>query len=168
MNTDTAKIHYNSTSPIDLDLIFGIDTKLFIDEHDHQISVNHHNKEVDIIQIYSSTGDDNQNPIHNCEGPNCEKAFHTTLTENNIEPLSRKAVTDFLNQLASEYDNCIYRVKGFIKLQEEGLFIMNFAFGRFELHAVSGRIDENILLKLTVMGIDLKRAVAKFEKFFLR
>lgn len=76
------------------------------------------------------------------------------------EGLERDAVDDALGALSKE---SIWRVKGFIKLKGSGVYILNWAFGRFELTPMLEISGENEVVRLTVMGEhgEVKRAIRK-------
>lgn len=77
------------------------------------------------------------------------------------EPLTKELISKFLEKLPSED---VWRVKGFLRLaansnsdSESSYHILNWAFGRYELHAASERMSERlgkegIEVRLTVMG----------------
>lgn len=80
-----------------------------------------------------------------------------------ISPYTKKHFEAFLESLSN---NDIYRLKGFIRLTQEHnkeeisqLYIVNHAFGRYTLTPIQRSLnnsdDELILIKITIMGIDL-------------
>jgi G3E family GTPase len=146
LNTDTPKIKCEGKNGVSPDLIFGIDTKLFdlaskfSELIDPRIE-NHHQSEIDLIQIIMS------------RQPNLL-----------ISPFTKKHFEAFLESLSN---NDIYRLKGFIWLTQEynkeevsQLYIVNHAFGRYTFTPIQRSLnnpdDEPILIKITIMGIDLK------------
>jgi len=146
LNTDTPKIRCEGKNGVSPDLIFGIDTKLFdlavkfSELIDPRIE-NHHQNEIDLIQVIVP-----RQPY--------------SLTS----PFTRKHFETFLESLSN---NDIYRLKGFIWLMQETneekinqLYIVNHAFGRYTLTPVQRSLnnsdDELILIKITIMGVDLK------------
>lgn len=81
-----------------------------------------------------------------------------------ISPYTKKHFETFLESLSN---NDIYRLKGFIWLTQEHnkeeisqLYIVNHAFGRYTLTPIQRSLnnsdDELILIKITIMGIDLR------------
>ena len=143
LNTDTPKIKCESKNGVSPDLIFGIDTKLFdlatksSELIDPKIE-NHHQNEVDLIQV--------------------------VVLRQSSSSFTNQSFETFLQSLSS---NDIYRLKGFVWLTQESkekennqLYIVNHAFGRYTLipiqRPLSNSDGENILLKITIMGVDLK------------
>src|SRR4051794_40337721 len=88
-----------------------------------------------------------------------------------ISPFTKKHFEAFLESLSN---NDIYRLKGFIRLTQEPnkeevsqLYIVNHAFGRYTLTPIERSLnnsdDESILIKITIMGIDLKIHLQKIK-----
>ncbi|RUS18915.1 hypothetical protein BC937DRAFT_88166, partial [Endogone sp. FLAS-F59071] len=153
LNTDTPKVRCDPHGSISPDLIFGLDTRLFetqydrthiIDElltpgtHENEIlkgdGGKHQENEVDLIQVTRRVG----------QG----------------EVLQRNGFEAFLKTLPKED---VYRLKGFVRLHDdsdEGLYIINHAFGRYTFTRVKNEktLDhtKDILVKVTVMGQGLK------------
>ncbi|RGB37918.1 CobW/HypB/UreG, nucleotide-binding domain-containing protein [Rhizophagus diaphanus] len=146
LNTDTPKIKCEGKNGVSPDLIFGIDTKLFdlaaksSELIDPRIE-NHHQNEIDLIQV-----------------------IMTRQSYSLISPYTKEHFEAFLESLSN---NDIYRLKGFIWLTQEHnkeeisqLYIVNHAFGRYTLTPIQRSLknsdDELILIKITIMGIDLR------------
>ncbi|RIA95967.1 CobW/HypB/UreG, nucleotide-binding domain-containing protein [Glomus cerebriforme] len=144
LNTDTPKVKCEGKNGVSPDLIFGIDTKLFdlatkfSELIDPRIE-NHHQHEIDLIQVIKSCKPD---PL--------------------ISSFTKKHFEIFLESLSN---NDIYRLKGFVRLTQESnednqLYIVNHAFGRYTLTPIQRSLnnsdDEAILIKITIMGVDLK------------
>ncbi|CAB5102340.1 unnamed protein product [Rhizophagus irregularis] len=102
---------------------------------------NHHQNEIDLIQV-----------------------IMTRQSYSLISPYTKKHFETFLESLSN---NDIYRLKGFIWLTQEHnkeeisqLYIVNHAFGRYTLTPIQRSLnnsdDELILIKITIMGIDLR------------
>ncbi|CAB4377204.1 unnamed protein product [Rhizophagus irregularis] len=102
---------------------------------------NHHQNEIDLIQV-----------------------IMTRQSYSLISPYTKKHFETFLESLSN---NDIYRLKGFIWLMQEHnkeeisqLYIVNHAFGRYTLTPIQRSLnnsdDELILIKITIMGIDLR------------
>jgi hypothetical protein len=77
----------------------------------------------------------------------------TTIVNKEGSGLKRKTLIDALDLLPKE---SVYRVKGFVHLQNEDSeaeesksFILNWAFGRFDLIPIT---SQSKLLRLTIMG----------------
>ncbi|KNC98176.1 uncharacterized protein SPPG_06580 [Spizellomyces punctatus DAOM BR117] len=136
LNTDTPKVPALNGS-VNPDLVFGIDTSLFgldTKEADTKtwaglVDPHHMDNEVDVVCLESST-------------------FDYTLNRVELDKL-----------LGSIPSDVIYRIKGLILLSDpDGLFILNWAFGRYELTPVTREIV-GVRVKVTVMGVDMQRWV---------
>ncbi|CAB4410076.1 unnamed protein product [Rhizophagus irregularis] len=126
LNTDTPKIKCEAAKSSEL-----IDPRI----------ENHHQNEIDLIQV-----------------------IMTRQSYSLISPYTKKHFETFLESLSN---NDIYRLKGFIWLTQEHnkeeisqLYIVNHAFGRYTLTPIQRSLnnsdDELILIKITIMGIDLR------------
>ncbi|KAG1148781.1 hypothetical protein G6F37_006595 [Rhizopus arrhizus] len=136
LNTDTPKVKCDKEG-VSPDLVFGLDTELFKVGYSKSNTLEamvfdpHHQKnEVDLIQI---TQDINNNG----------------LTIENLET--------FLKSMPKDD---IYRIKGFVRLNDSQLIIVNHAFGRFSITPVENEETlentKNVQVKITVMGQDLR------------
>ncbi|KAH8551081.1 cobW-domain-containing protein [Umbelopsis sp. PMI_123] len=159
LNTDTPKIKCEGTHGVSPDVLFGLDTKLFQISMDktqraeelmftsvpggapaaHHAHGKHHENEVDLIQV-------------------CE-------TLDTAKPLAFDQFEAFLKTLPKED---IYRLKGFVRLQEgdeQRLHIINHSFGRYTFTAVTAAETlekaSQYVIKITVMGQDLRMYVDK-------
>ncbi|KZT41272.1 cobW-domain-containing protein [Sistotremastrum suecicum HHB10207 ss-3] len=133
LNDLTPKLRCHGRNGVSPDVIFGIDSKLFLQGQPHEDSAAHepHDTEVETL-----TG---PAPV--------------------VQPLSAALLESALATLPKE---SIYRVKGFIHYKEVdgpsapiSSFILNWAFGRFDLtplqgQSSSGGPDEGLMF--TVMG----------------
>ncbi|KAJ3381846.1 hypothetical protein HDU92_005091, partial [Lobulomyces angularis] len=163
LNEDTAKIKYDLKFGVTAEMIFGLDTKLFMNSVEtfevdgENFDKRHHFKEIDLIQIKV-------------------KLLANELEKKNSNDYTIKLKGDFENFLNGLSSENIYRVKGFIKLKEdqnhqEKVFILNWAFGKFTLNEIVdvANIDE-FDIKLVVMGVDfvnyLENYVTKFKEYF--
>ncbi|KAI8887335.1 cobW-domain-containing protein [Backusella circina FSU 941] len=138
LNTDTPKVNIDKHG-VSPDLVFGLDTQLFKVAYnkggkleDMPFDPHHQENEVDLIQIIQST---------------------SGVTGN----LKLDAFEAILKTMPKED---IYRIKGFIRLDEGKLFIVNHAFGRWTLTPVENEdtLDntKDVQVKVTVMGQDLR------------
>ncbi len=108
---------------------------------------NHHQNEIDLIQVIVSR-----------------------QSSSLASPFTKKQFEIFLGSLSN---NDIYRLKGFIRLKHEfngesnQLYIVNHAFGRYTLTPIQRSLnnsdDENILIKITIMGVDLRLYLQKIK-----
>lgn len=143
LNTDTPKVKCdkNGVSP---DLVFGLDTPLFkvgYNKHhtleDNVFDPHHQENEVDLIQILQS------------------------VSENK---LSLEQLETFLKSMPKED---IYRIKGFVRLDDGKLSIINHAFSRWTLTPVENEdtLDntKDVQIRITVMGQDLRMYTEKVK-----
>lgn len=123
LNDETPKIKCHPQTGIDPDLIFGLQSKLFL-KHDNDME--HVHDEVE------------------------------TITISPPETLEKCVLIDALALLSRD---AIWRVKGFVGLSDERRYILNWAFGRYELTAYEGSSEG-----ITVMGRrgEVRSASAKF------
>lgn len=168
LNDLTPKIKCKKEKGVDPKLIFGVDSQLFLDAKAATVDITH-NDEVETITIDNETVESHIHTDkcdHNHESYSSEKHEHTgTIREEgarNSGTISKDQLNSALGDLSKE---SVWRVKGFVRL-EEGLFILNWAFGRFVLTALSdgGSQEVDRSIRLTVMGErgEIKRACRKF------
>ena len=135
LNEDTPiiKTFEKEDVAVDPDLVFGLDTRLF-EELNHKVMIDgyiedHESTEIDLLDLQSAID-----------------GF--TITRARLEEILQSCS-------ASE----VYRIKGFIQVEEEGLSILNFAFGRWDITLLKRSLGEGEKgLRLTVM---LPRGSAK-------
>ncbi|KAK7454601.1 hypothetical protein VKT23_011353 [Stygiomarasmius scandens] len=134
LNDLTPKIRCKGRSGVDPQLIFGLESKLFVG--DECMGDHIHNDEVQTLSIFL----DDKNGIE-------RKLFMTTL-----DSLKRESV---------------WRVKGFLKLKDgelSSMFILNWAFGRYDLTEANDLEGHERSIELTAMGErgEVRRGVAGF------
>lgn len=159
----TPKIKCQGRNGVDPGLIFGIDSKLFLESaQDNLVDVTH-GDEVETITIY--------------KGPLACRPHHHHIEEmsqeldnegydalgnssNHVDIIDREVITNGLAGLSKE---SVWRVKGFVKLNE-GVHLLNWAFGRFDLIKVEVATNDAGTVRLTVMGErgEVKKASVKF------
>lgn len=128
LNEDTPiiKTYEKEGVAVDPDLVFGLDTRLF-QELNHKIMIDgyvddHQSSEVDLLDLQSVVED-------------------FSVTRERLEEILKTCST-----------NEVYRIKGFIRIEGEGLSIVNFAFGRWDITALTKKAAEgNTGLRFTVM-----------------
>ena len=164
LNDLTPKVKASRTAGIDLNLLFGLDSKLF--HEPIPVTAPDHDREVQTFTILKGT----EGPVrHRCEpGEECGGEGHSHLE---VEPngpgggrgLERLLLLDALGSLSKE---TIWRVKGFVRLLPENqVYILNWAFGRYELEFCDAQ-NASTVIQLTVMGQrgEMKRLVHKFAE----
>ncbi|KAG6900583.1 hypothetical protein C0993_008300 [Termitomyces sp. T159_Od127] len=160
LNDSTPKIRCNGRNGVDPNLIFGLETRLFLDKKSNLGSeaTPSHNDEVETVTICrgsSKSHNLNHDHCHNC----VEKIKQPSCT---IEDGIVKA--DLVRALGLLSKETVWRVKGFVKLREEGVQILNWAFGRYDLTAMKEGEPQGTIW-LTVMGErgEMRRAIRTFS-----
>jgi G3E family GTPase len=151
LNELTPKIRCNGRNGVDPALIFGIESKLFLDPEECN---DMHHEEVETIRLQRRPGE--RSKCH------CHGDGHSLIMEDNMhesgdhavdaeiekdEVLDEQVLDDALAALSKEV---VWRVKGFVRL-DRGFHIVNWAFGRHELTAVKDYTSTDVIA-LTVMG----------------
>ncbi|KAF8807077.1 cobW-domain-containing protein [Phlegmacium glaucopus] len=124
LNDVTPKIKCQGRNGVDPNLIFGLQSKLFLlsDSEKKESEVEH--DEVETVTVIRGGSHDNDKGI---EKEMLIEALQTLLRE------------------------CVWRAKGFVKLKDGRWLIVNWAFGRYELKDFSG-VDMTGVVRMTVMG----------------
>ncbi|KAJ7494592.1 CobW/HypB/UreG, nucleotide-binding domain-containing protein [Mycena galericulata] len=156
LNDLTPKIRCRGRDGVDPNLIFGLESKLFLEQD--QAFPNHHD-EVQTVSLYTGY----RPTVEHGHGHHHSDS-HTPADKDMDLPdsIDEGVLIDALSGLSKE---SVWRVKGFIRLQGKGVNILNWAFGRFELTAVGDDCMEVGTVKLTVMGErgEVRRAISKFS-----
>lgn len=168
LNDLTPKVCCRGRAGVDPSLIFGLDSKLFLEETEH--SPENHHDEVETVTVFKGLPAPH---IHDHPHPNDDASDHSTIqnaahSENggaiSADPIDKQTLEHALGRLSKE---TVWRVKGFVRTPEGDVQILNWAFGRFDLipHDGDGLKDGRPLL-LTVMGErgEVKRAARKFAE----
>lgn len=167
LNDFTPKILCQGKNGVDPNLIFGLDSKLFLGDAKDEPLTRSHNEEVETLTLYrgSSWSSRHEHGGGDCdctpaEGEKPDHPAHFDGSED-LEGLERDILESALSALSKE---SIWRVKGFVKLKGSGVHILNWAFGRFELTPMLEISGENEVVRFTVMGErgEVKRAIRKF------
>ncbi|KZV62681.1 cobW-domain-containing protein [Peniophora sp. CONT] len=157
LNELTPKVRTAHAS-LDPKLIFGLDSKLFLDPAEAPASNDSHHEEVETATVWRGA-----QPAHTHDHDHDHDHSHADKLQPSADgpALDEPALTAALAPLSKE---TIYRVKGFVRLSD-GLRILNWAFGRFELVDYAGSEEdekelEGVQVRLTVMGErgEVKRA----------
>ncbi|OAX36231.1 cobW-domain-containing protein [Rhizopogon vinicolor AM-OR11-026] len=139
LNLDTPKIKCNGRNGVDPNVLFGIDTKLFMDPVTQGSKDNH--DEVKTLTVYRGFL-----PIcHDHE--HHDKDSCISREEVNVD----RGILE--SALASLNKDSVWRVKGFVRL-DSAIWILNWAFGRYDLTLFKG--DSSFMrdasIRLTIMG----------------
>ncbi|QRV75476.1 COBW/P47K family protein [Ceratobasidium sp. AG-Ba] len=161
LNDLTPKLRCEGKSGVPPDLLFGLDSKQFLDVPDATAKLaGDHHSEVETMTLHRGSAD-----LVPCKHAHDHGHNHTHDSDITAE-LPVLSAELLGNALGTVPKDSVYRVKGFVCTSESGVSVLNWAFGRFELvpltssprnpaveHMVSGD------LLLTVMGAvgDVKR-----------
>ncbi|GLB40581.1 putative cobW-domain-containing protein [Lyophyllum shimeji] len=164
LNELTPKIRCNGRNGVDPNLIFGLDSRLFLDKAPD--ATTSHNDEVQTITLYRGPpkGRPEHNHIHapstNCTACATPETGVVSVSDQIGESVTKEDLIRALDALSKE---SVWRVKGFVRLKEDGFQILNWAFGRFELVRLVDPSEAGETIRLTVMGErgEVKRAVRK-------
>ncbi len=145
LNDSTPKIRCRGRDGVDPDIIFGLESKLFLDVDHHDEA---HHEEVETITIHD-------------ELSNLDKSSQRV-------GLTRRMVEQALGLLSKDV---VWRVKGFLRLvedetQKSNVYVVNWAFGRYEMTPLDAGPSNQEIIKLTVMGErgEVKNASRRFAE----
>ncbi|KAI0073680.1 cobW-domain-containing protein [Panus rudis PR-1116 ss-1] len=160
LNDLTPKVKCEGRNGVEPSLIFGLDSKLYLDKEQTEV---HHHDEVETATIYRGAVPFQKKMPHthdhdhgskecNCDPTSASSSSPQDGTSNtsNVSTspiLAESTLHDALSGLSKE---TVWRVKGFVTT-EKGRHILNWAFGRFDLTPYEGS-EEEAVIKLTVMG----------------
>lgn len=150
LNDGTPKLKCQGQKGVDPALIFGLESQLFRSPVGEELA-NHH-EEVETVTIFR-----NQPPthpsLHNAgEACSCEPLddVREVATGNDRILLHETQLKQALSHLPKD---SVWRVKGFVTLQPQNqAYILNWAFGRYDLVLNMNKPGELDELALTVMG----------------
>ncbi|KAJ6494689.1 CobW/HypB/UreG, nucleotide-binding domain-containing protein [Mycena vitilis] len=153
LNDLTPKIRCQGRTGVDPNLIFGLESKLFLEPG---AAVPSHNDEVETVSLYRGYVPPKHHGHSHQPGPQTV----ADVQQAGLDSIGEEVLTGALDALPKE---SVWRVKGFVRLTGKGVHILNWAFGRFELTALADD-SETGTVKLTVMGErgEVKRAIKKF------
>ncbi|KAI3655053.1 hypothetical protein MP228_000433 [Amoeboaphelidium protococcarum] len=139
LNPDASIHRYMHSDGVDVNLLFGIQSKLDLTDDVGKANVHDHNTEITTLKVLRKKVADSQSSL--------------------IKKLELESLLSGNSMSKDKY----YRIKGYIWLTDKGghvsLYILNWAFGRYQLHDIE---DLDLIqkmagsaLRLTVMGRDL-------------
>ncbi|KAJ3569703.1 hypothetical protein NP233_g4872 [Leucocoprinus birnbaumii] len=138
LNDSTPKIKCQGRNGVDPNLIFGLQSKLFLDPSSIDEKDKAHHDEVETATLYS--GGSLEKHSHNHEEHECSNCInHSSNNHSQVHKgLEREVLARALQSLSKENT---WRVKGFLRLTDNdsttsSVYILNWAFGRYELSAV--------------------------------
>lgn len=149
LNDFTPKIRCKDRK-VDPNLIFGLESKLFINRKEYQSLT--HNDEVQTIRLRRSLPVDR----HSAEQSQNGKEQVVASPNGGVPTLDKQSLDDALKSLSKV---SVWRVKGYIRLDEQD-HILNWAFGRYDL-TKSEKLDNERMIDLTAMGErgEVRRAI---------
>jgi len=150
LNDETPKIKCQGRNGIDPDLIFGLQSKLFLSKNKEWDTIH---DEVETVAVGGKGIIDHRHH------------HHVSEVENNAIEKSR--LIEALGVLSRD---SIWRAKGFVRLNDDKWYIVNWAFGRHELKEYEGDAPTAGSVLLTVMGAqgEVRRGCAKFVAVLCR
>lgn len=143
LNTDTPKV-FSHNRTIHPDLVLGLGTKLFSTAQSALLhspaegDQEHHSREVDIMQL---------------RVPRAE-----------LRHINQAQLRGFLEALPKED---FYRIKGMVRLEDDELHLLNYAFGRYDLVSLPQYCNDDQTLELTFMGQGLGAYQARLQNGLL-
>ncbi|KAJ7158891.1 CobW/HypB/UreG, nucleotide-binding domain-containing protein [Mycena filopes] len=155
LNDLTPKIRCHGRSGVDPELIFGHQSKLFLDSEDQPPAS--HNDEVETLSLYTGYTPSGNHTDH-CHHP---PGTHAPLEAG--EPPTSIDEKELIKALQGLSKETVWRVKGFVRITDKGMHILNWAFGRFELTECDEA--ETGTVRVTVMGErgEVVRAIGKLR-----
>jgi G3E family GTPase len=143
LNDQTPKIKCQGRNGVDPELIFGLQSKLFLSKNKEWEAIH---DEVETVTLGAQGIID-----HHHHYPSGVKG----------EAMEKDRLIEALGVLSRD---SIWRCKGFVKLDDEKWHIVNWAFGRYELKKYEGDAPTAGNMLLTVMGGrgEVRRGCAKF------
>ncbi|KIK62373.1 hypothetical protein GYMLUDRAFT_164381 [Collybiopsis luxurians FD-317 M1] len=165
LNDLTPKLRCDGRNGVNPDLIFGLESKLFLDKSAPNQDPSHID-EVQTLTLYRGSSDKLPHHHHHHE----HEHEHTTngvakTTPSASMSIPKPTLEESLSKIGKE---SVWRVKGFVRLQESNtdtIYILNWAFGRYELTSSDAFVlDNSCSVQLTVMGErgEVRRAIAPF------
>ncbi|KAJ7178613.1 CobW/HypB/UreG, nucleotide-binding domain-containing protein [Mycena crocata] len=154
LNDLTPKIRCRGRSGVDPNLIFGIESKLFLEANEETST--DHNGEVETVSVYVGYVSEGHHHDH-------EHSHRRSTPVEDVEAPQSIDEEVLAAALAGLSKESVWRVKGLVRLTGKGMHVLNWAFGRFELTMLVNDTETGSL-KLTVMGErgEVRRAIGKF------
>jgi G3E family GTPase len=155
LNDQTPKLRCKGKTGVPPSLIFGLDSKRGLEPglRGRENQEEGHD-EVETATIWLG-GDA---PTHKHEGDCAHQCGHSNSTNGTGNTyIDRTTLAAALEKIPKDV---IYRVKGFVQTEESGIHILNWAFGRYDIHPLRFIEDEGTpaimangaVVRLTIMG----------------
>lgn len=143
LNDSTPKVRCRGRDGVDPNIIFGLESKLFLEAAPHDEG---HHEEVETIMIHDELSNRSSQRVGLTKG----------IVERALGLLSKDVV---------------WRVKGFLRLLEDetqktNIYVINWAFGRYDMTPLDAGLSDQETIKLTVMGErgEVKKASRRFAE----
>lgn len=193
LNDLTPKLRCHGRGGVEPNLIFGIGSRLFLDKEGRDLPpaalLSNHNNEVETVTVYrgSAAGrlhhhhpwkkHDHDGAVDLCD---CTRdgVAQTKDTSGSVPQLNAGLdagidLDTLVGALGVLPKDVVWRVKGFVQLKVNGVQILNWAFGRYDLTLMTlnedllggeAQAQDGALVKLTIMGErgEVKWAARKF------
>lgn len=166
LNDETPVIRVSKSKPLTPELVFGLDTKLFLKEGEETAeweqmgagAKGSHSDEIETRSIWRGGKRPGSGQVKSHDGcaEGCEHSHMEEMEDDVVMPVDLQLLEEQLKKLPFE----IYRVKGILRMRttDEAVstFLLNWAFGRFELHpfpSLDTSADlHGVSSRLTMMG----------------
>jgi G3E family GTPase len=170
LNDETPRLRCSGRNGVPPSLIFGLDSKLYLDESSSPGQREHH-EEVETVTVlrgpalHRNTAQDagrDRDHDHDHDHAHATDSFPATSAAR-PSPVTRRTLDAALAALSKE---SVWRVKGFVKFTHDSqVWILNWAFGRHELTSFgNGGEGGEGQVQLTVMGArgDMRTSAKRF------
>jgi G3E family GTPase len=181
LNDSTPSVKVGPKNPLSPDLVFGLDSKLFLKGSEEAASwaalgvEGAHTDEVETKSVWRGGAKPGSGKKQAHAHPNsdsctdCNGTVHEVVTD--VTPIPRADLEAALAKLAASRE--VYRAKGIVRFPSESVagydtYVLNWAFGRFTLTHIAS-LDaapdlEGVSIRLTVMGErwEVRRHAKKF------
>lgn len=147
LNDETPRLRCSGRNGVPPSLIFGLDSKLYLETPSAHTALAEHHDEVETITISRGSVLHHNSLHHDGHNP-----FHAGPKASNPAALVRDTLVSALGALPKE---SVWRVKGYVRFADDSqVWILNWAFGRYEFtfFARGSEGTERGQLQLTVMG----------------
>jgi G3E family GTPase len=169
LNDTTPKVKCKGKEGVDPQLLFGLDSKLFLNEAEF-IRQPSHNDEVETVTLRRGGKHMSHEHSESC-GCGTDLNEGETGADDHHDHETRRSTSisqdQMENALAKVSPESVWRIKGFVQVDGMGECILNWAFGRHELTVLKdaeggGVLDPGETVRLTVMGErgEVKRRVS--------
>lgn len=164
LNDLTPKIKCEGRNGVDPALIFGLDSKLYMEKDELVLDTSHHD-EVQTATVYAGSGLAHGHSHGGTDpGCTCSEGGHAAPSTTSATLVTEETLSATLGKLSTE---AVWRVKGFVRTHG-GVRILNWAFGRYDLTETTDAelLAEQETVKLTVMGErgEVKREARKLAE----